>query len=152
MIEDLQTSGVLAGGSMPGFDVESEEGQKHLLTKLCGEPVVAKRKRTRRGKEELEAAEELRPKTQIDIAKDKRADVLKISTKARELSLTLQSTPYGASLKSDLLKLSTTMERLYVKLGEKIDQKKDSKKAYAAYFAFADEKKQWFEKAQAGHG
>ena len=152
MMEDMCATGILAGGALPGFDAETEDGQKNLLAKITGEPVVVKKKAKNKARDTQEAAEALRPKSPLDQAKEKRSEVLRNSTKARELSLSLSDQSYGKDLCKELAKFSLVMEKLYKKMGSMIDQKINSGKAYSKIFQFVDERKAWFDKAQARGG
>ena len=118
-IDNLMDAGVLQAGALPGFDVEEEAGQQELLAQLTNEPFVVK-KRKSRGKDK---ATEVRPRTAMEEASDKAAEVLKSCTKAKELCLSLETIQYGGNLKQDLSRFSDIMERLYKKLQELINRK-----------------------------
>ena len=145
MVTDMTNAGMLASGSMPSFEVEKEEAQKAVMEKLTGEPVIAhKKKGTKRG-----ATEPAEPRSYQQQAEDKMADILKDGTKARELALALTSNQYGEKLCKELWNFNGQMEKLFQKLQAIVNSGSTRRSAYKAYLSFADEKKKWFENAQA---
>ena len=91
----------------------------------------------------------MEPRTYKQQAEDKKADVLKDGTKARELALALSNNKYGEKLCKELWSFNAHMEKLYHKLEAIVSTGAEKKSAYKAYLDFADEKKKWFEDAQA---
>ena len=149
MVEELTGTGVLAGGAMPGFDAEGEDGQKNLLEKLTGEPTIMKKNKASKNKATKGGdPEEVTPRTPLEAAQDKMSEILKDGSKSRELALALGASSYGGELREELQKFNQRMEKLFKKLQSLVASKTNKRKILQPLLDFADEQKKWFETAQ----
>ena len=79
---------------------------------------------------------------------DKLPDILKDSTKSREISISLTNLNYGGQLAEQLLAFSKQMELCYKRLSE-LQKGKPADKDLRKYLNYVDSKKNWFKQAQA---
>lgn len=85
----------------------------------------------------------------LRIARQRCADALNDATKARRLSIELESVEYAAELSKELAKYGMDLEKLYMALNKKVKANVNDEKQYASFFKEMDAKEIWFQDAQA---
>ncbi|CAE7424472.1 nipblb, partial [Symbiodinium microadriaticum] len=169
----LEETGVLQAGSLPSAHAATEAGEKALMALFDNEGAVQKRTAKPKKDKEATEAEEMKPKTLQEFlawfqsfelnlcmqyprlrvlvlrqVAEKKPDILKDSTKARETSITLTNLNYGGDLSGQLLTFSKQMELAYKKITQ-LEGKSGSQKNLKKILKWVDAKKPWFRQAQA---
>ena len=168
----LEETGVLQAGSLPSAHAATEAGEKALMALFDNEGAVQKRTAKPKKDKEATEAEEMKPKTLQEFlawfqsfelnlcmqyprlrvlvlrqVAEKKPDILKDSTKARETSITLTNLNYGGDLSGQLLTFSKQMELAYKKITQ-LEGKSGSQKNLKKILKWVDAKKPWFRQAQ----
>ncbi|CAE7363034.1 unnamed protein product [Symbiodinium sp. CCMP2592] len=151
MAELTGPDGVFAAGAMPAVKVATVAGEKALVDSIAEAPTAKGTKKPKKQKGEG-TADPVEPATARDHAEDLSKDLLKAIGDARKLSLALQGIDYSDKLGSELISFAETCEKSYVKVNKALLKKKDKKegKTFDEFIAFAKEKLEWFQGAEAG--
>ena len=76
-------------------------------------------------------------------------ECLKKGAEARKYAISLGTLEYSGDLVKELLRFNTKMEEVYKKMQQLRQEKTSKSKCYAKFFAIIDEKRAWFDKAEA---
>ncbi len=150
MVKSLtdEAEGMFKAGALPDLPAASSAGQRALCEDLCEPGAIAVPKKKRKTEEDTKA-EAATPKTIMDIASDKMADVLAESTNARKKSMALGAAEYAGELASQLLDHATVMEKHYKTLQTAVNGKVQDEAFYKKCFKAIDNDKAWFTSAEA---
>ena len=143
-----EAEGMFKAGALPDMVAATSHGQRALCGELCESGAVAVKKKRKTGEEETKP-EEAKPKTIMDIASDKMADVLAESTNARKKSMALGAAEYAGELASQLLEHANVMEKHYKTLQTALNGKVEDESFYKKCFKVIDKDKAWFTSAEA---
>ena len=148
MMEALTADdGPLASGALPKVRTSSESGAKLLHQALDDDKAAFKPKKE---KKKEDKAEEVKPKTPLDVASNKMATALDQVSKARSKSLQLTGVDFGKELSDQLGEHAKQMEDLWKKLNKMVLKEDKSNPQIAVLSAAVDEKTKWWDKAVAG--
>ena len=138
----------LSAGAMPKMGNLSESGEKALIEALT-HTSVAKPKKRKAEKTTEEAAEEVSPKTPMELVLESKADLLKSATQARQYALTLEHLHYSGELVSGMMNFSKKMEGCYKRITTLEAQKVTDDRTYEKIFKEIDANMAWYTQAEA---
>eukprot|EP00435_Cladocopium_sp_Y103_P065388 s488_g27.t1 len=103
--------GIMRPGALPKMQTFSASGNKQLLDTL--EKVTAAPKKKAKKEDEKSGAEEVKPQTWEEMAKDAMGELLLDAAKARTESIKLGNVPYAKELSGQLLEHASKLEGPY---------------------------------------
>lgn len=82
-------------------------------------------------------------------AEEAMAEILRIASEARKMSLSLRNVQYGDALQEQLMTTSSKMETIYGNLQDLVSRGVSEEDKYTKMLSIANAKMEWFTKAQA---
>lgn len=140
-----ENDGMLRAGAMPVDRGLAAAGQKALLDGIAEGGVQAVPKR--RPAPKNEGSEEVKPKTQQDLAADLMAAILAESTAARKKSMNLGAVNYAGELASQLLQYAEKMEKYYKTLQQALTSQVQEEEFFNKCFTKIEKERNWFTQA-----
>lgn len=138
----------LAAGAMPKMGNLNESGEKALIESLTSTS-VAKPKKRKAEKTPDDTAEEVTPKSPMQMVVDSKADLLKSATQARQYALTLEHLNYSGELVTGMMNFSKKMEACYKRITTLEAQKVTDDRTYKKIYNEIETDMAWYTQAEA---